>query len=1276
MKTNHQIIDFFTIPTFLIKKNSFEIVYYNNNGLVLTHLNEKSILKHKFSDFIDKEFLEVGEFENCSFKINSQTYLSGNLTVQSFNKKNLIVSFWSNSKTDENSNNSSEKDGIKEVFHITKALLELSTDSIFIMQNGIIQYVNSNLLKVSGYKLSELVGVKFTEFVSPKEMKKVNLLYKTRESGDNSPTIYESVAKLRNGNSIDVDVSVFGIIFNGKPSYQVSLKDITKRKIAERKYQNTIDFAPIGFYQTSRDGNFILANNAMANILGFGNKEDLISKNISEFYYSTEEREKLIEKYDTATKSEAINIEIKFRKKDGSPIWVLMTTRAIKDENQNTINYDGFIIDISERKKKENIQKLLLNISKKSFANISLEEYLELIHNELKQIMKADNFYVAMYNKSNDKYFFPYYIDLLEDYNTDSSVYLHNTLTDIVRKSKKGLFVTEEIEKELHKKYQIDVLGEPSNVWLGVPLIDSTNDEAIGVLALQDYKDEKAYDENDLQTLEIIASNAGFFIERVKYQEKLRLAKISAEEGEKRYKSLFYDNKSVMILIDPKTGNIVDANKSACDFYGYSYKQLTALRIQQISTLPEEEVLDEIQKTLNEVLQHFYLKHKLANGEIKDVEIYSGKVTISGNDLLYSIVHDVSKRKLAEEKVLKLSTSIEQSPISVVITDLNGVIEYVNPYYSELSGYDLNELVGNNSNILNSGIQSKIFYKELWDTILAGNKWQGKMCNKKKNGEIFWESAIISPIKNKDGEIINFVGIKEDITEKIEIEKKLKFLADSLEQVGECVSITDKDDILLYINNSFCKTYGYTKDELIGKHINIVQPTEIKQTQVKEIFPKTAKGGWKGELINKRKDGSLLPIYLSTSVIEDDKHNQIAFIGIAMDITEMKKNSNELIAAKEKAEESDRLKSAFLANMSHEIRTPMNGILGFTNLLLEPDLSDDTKEAYIQIIHQSGDRMLNTVTDIVEISKIEAKIVEVKNSIINVNESLDSIVNFFQPQAQEKRLILSFDKKISKTNLNINIDKRKFESILTNLIKNSIKYTYKGKITVSYNINIGYIEFCIKDTGIGVPENRQHAIFNRFVQADISDTRAFEGSGLGLAIAKSYVEMLGGKIWVESVEGVGSSFFFTIPTFAETKETLFKLKAENKNTDINLLSHIKLLIVEDDEASALFLKTILKNIVEKIILVQTGEQAIEQCKTNVDFDMILMDIKMSGIDGFETTRRIRKFNKEIIIIAQTAYAMQGDREKAISSGCNDYISKPIRKNVLLKKFGQNLKPNK
>ena len=248
-----------------------------------------------------------------------------------------------------------------------------------------------------------------------------------------------------------------------------------------------------------------------------------------------------------------------------------------------------------------------------------------------------------------------------------------------------------------------------------------------------------------------------------------------------------------------------------------------------------------------------------------------------------------------------------------------------------------------------------------------------------------------------------------------------------------------------------------------------------------------------------------------------------------VNISERKKNQDALIIAKEKAEESDQLKSAFLANMSHEIRTPMNGILGFTDLLKTPNLSSEKLQDYISIIEKSGDRLLNIINDIMSISKIEANLMEVNMSEVNVNEQIDYIYSFFKPEVEGKGMQFLIKNSLSLEQAVIKTDREKLLAILTNLVKNAIKYSKKGSIEIGCNIRDEYLKFYVKDSGIGIDSDRLEAIFERFIQADISDKQAHQGAGLGLAISKSYVEMLGGKLRLESEKGQGSIFFFTIP---------------------------------------------------------------------------------------------------------------------------------------------------
>lgn len=385
--------------------------------------------------------------------------------------------------------------------------------------------------------------------------------------------------------------------------------------------------------------------------------------------------------------------------------------------------------------------------------------------------------------------------------------------------------------------------------------------------------------------------------------------------------------------------------------------------------------------------------------------------------------------------------------------------------------------------------------------------------------------------------------------------------------------------------------------------------------------------------------------------------------GIIYDITERKKTEEELIRAKEKAEESDKLKSAFLANMSHEIRTPMNGILGFAQLLKEPKLTGEEQQSYISIIEKSGARMLNIINDIVDISKIEAGQANVSLSESNINKQIEFIYTFFKPEAESKNLKLVYNNSLPDKDAVIITDNEKFYTILTNLVKNAIKFSDKGIINFGYRKNNGFLEFYVKDEGIGIPKHRQEDIFKSFVQADISDKMAFQGAGLGLAITKAYVEMLGGEIKVESDTGQGATFFFTLPININTGNKIESVVKKEKRNGTHL-KKLKILIAEDDEESRMLLELLVRKYSRNTLTAATGTETLEIYRNNPDIDLILMDLKMPNMNGYEATREIRKSNNEVIIIAQTAYALAGDEEKAIKAGCNEYISKPIKQELI------------
>lgn len=382
------------------------------------------------------------------------------------------------------------------------------------------------------------------------------------------------------------------------------------------------------------------------------------------------------------------------------------------------------------------------------------------------------------------------------------------------------------------------------------------------------------------------------------------------------------------------------------------------------------------------------------------------------------------------------------------------------------------------------------------------------------------------------------------------------------------------------------------------------------------------------------------------------------------DITEQKLEEAALVRDKEEALEMNRLQSEFIANLSHEIRTPMNGILGFVDLLKEDDLTKEEKIEYIGIIEKSGDRMLTIINEIISISKIEAGSMKTNISTFNLKNQLEFVYDTLKSDAENKGIEFKMKFSPEIESVILNSDQEKTASILINLVKNAIKYTETGIVEFGVATKNNQLEFYVKDTGIGITVDRQKNIFKRY-NTDLQEgVNVPKGPGLGLSITKAYVEMLGGSIWFTSEVGVGTTFYFTLAT------DITKLREDKTAKDLtnifNLadLTNLNILIAEDDETSELLLRTYLDPYATKILSAKNGEEAVEIFKSNQDIDLIMMDIQMPLLNGLLATEQIRTFNKDVIIIAQTAFGLSGDRDKAIAAGCTDYISKPIKKEEL------------
>ncbi|MFO7656418.1 MAG: response regulator [Bacteroidales bacterium] len=546
----------------------------------------------------------------------------------------------------------------------------------------------------------------------------------------------------------------------------------------------------------------------------------------------------------------------------------------------------------------------------------------------------------------------------------------------------------------------------------------------------------------------------------------------------------------------------------------------------------------------------------------------------------------------------------------------------------------------------------------------------------RKDGTVICTELRIVPVYDEEGTLIALEGIARDISVQKEIEnalkeneKKYRLLADNS---GDVIFVLDLNLRYTFVSPAVEELRGYTVEEVMSQSLeDVLTPESYRLAMTiinEELKPLILSGGNPLntrvlELEMKRKDGTTVPTEVKVSVMSDGDSKPVGLVGVTRDITGRKIIESELIRAKEKAEESDRLKTAFLANMSHEIRTPMNGILGFTQILRRSGTDDKNYVHYLDIINSSCDRLLAVVNDIIEISKIEAGIIEINKDDTDIGKVIQEVADFYSGACQNKNLTLTWTMDIPEDKVLCNTDDARLHQILSNLISNAVKFTVKGGIAINCTFSNNLYKFTVTDTGVGIEEKSMKVVFERFRQADENLTRQYGGSGLGLAIAKAYTEALGGEIWLESETGKGSKVSFTLP-FDQSKKISKQLVEEADIDNINWNGK-KILVAEDETDSYLFVAEVLEPTGITIFHASNGKEALEIYNRSLP-DIVLLDIRMPKLDGYQVIKEIRKHNTEIPVIAITAYALETDRQKALLQGFNDHITKPVRYEHLLR----------
>lgn len=659
---------------------------------------------------------------------------------------------------------------------------------------------------------------------------------------------------------------------------------------------------------------------------------------------------------------------------------------------------------------------------------------------------------------------------------------------------------------------------------------------------------------------------------------------------------------------------------------------------------------------------------------------------------LYVNGRDITESKKLNEEYQRLSLVAKSTDNIIIITDKDQKIQWANRPFELLTGYSVTEAIGQDpGDLLQFEQTSRQTIQEIRDALNKKSSYIGDIKNISKGGRIYWLHMVITPVFNDQNELINFIAIESDITEKKTNELKILNLNATLNAifngVGHAVIYTDVNGLIQKVNKAVTDLLEYSEEELVNIMYPVVfhDPIEIAKhasgQQKENTIPiepgfnslvakaKNTNSPDANEWTYITKSGKRIPVWLVVSCVKDADNKILGYIHVAEDYTIKKLAESELIQAKITAEKAAQAKDSFLANMSHEIRTPLNAIIGFTELLGLSNLDEDQSD-YVDNIKNAGDNLLLIINDILDLSKIESGRLLMESLPFKIKTTLSHIYNLLKVKAADKGLEFSLFMDPSIPDIVIG-DPGRLNQILMNLAGNAIKFTLTGEVIIAVKkLNetdqMVSLRFSIKDTGIGIPEEKVNSIFDRFTQAEDSTSRRFGGTGLGLSIAKQLIELQHGKISLTSKLGSGSEFIFYLD-YKKTTDTDTTTPKENINP-IKSYRKLSILLCEDNTINQRLAKKVIENFGFAITIANHGQEGIDLLQKN-NFDLILMDLQMPIMDGYQATLYIRQVLKsQIPIIAMTAHSLIGEQQKCFEIGMNAYVPKPFKQEVLFDKI--------
>jgi two-component system CheB/CheR fusion protein len=774
-------------------------------------------------------------------------------------------------------------------------------------------------------------------------------------------------------------------------------------------------------------------------------------------------------------------------------------------------------------------------------------------------------------------------------------------------------------------------------------------------------------------------------------------AKERIEESENHLRNILELSNLSMAII-AFDGTIEFINQQAIKTFGYLHEDIPNMDCWWNLAYPDEsyrkQTIEQFTSAVNKaIVEKSEIERReycptCKDGTVKTIIIFG--VIVNGK--IFVMFEDISERKNAELELIKSKDKIEESEekfrsafqyaaYGIVLVDIDGRFIRVNDSMCKMLGYNEQEFLEKTfseitySDDINIGLN---YTKEL----IQGKRkyfWLEKRYLH-KNGNIIWGLVSASAIFVKDKGVSYLVVQIQDITEQKRIndalitsESRLQFIS---RLTSDYIFELDVDESgkteMTFVSENFNKITGGTINDIKTPErlFKILHPDDANElSRLVKIIISTGSAE-ELECRSFIKGNEMRWVSISAKAKIDEKTKKvIAVVGTVKDITERKMAEEQIMNALKKAEESDKLKSAFLANMSHELRTPINGIIGFSNLLLKPDNTLEKKEKYVSQINASTSMLLRLIEDIIDIAKIESGSLTIEKSPCKVSDILNELYVHYQLElkARSKEHIQLVYTPFKDLSLTVVTDPFRLRQVLLNLLSNAVKFTSQGKIEYGFTLENNEIIFYVKDTGIGIKQEYLKQIFERFAQLELSLSRKFGGTGLGLTISKNIIELLGGKIWVESEWERGSSFYFKIPAdiIPATNEIV-------ENLIFNPFEYqwgkFTILVAEDDDLNYMFIEEMLVDTKIKLVRAKNGLEAIDIIKSNPEIVLVLMDIQMPFMDGYQSTKMILSIKPHLPIIAQTAFALASEKEMSFKAGCIDYISKPIDLEELLLKI--------